>query len=119
MKKVYRYRSSYWRKIRHQYVNDKPSSEQLEEALGFITETLKQLQIEYALTAGTCLGIHRDGQLIQNDDDIDIDLLNYEYKQKIRLLISCLELRKIVFRLGESYAYPKISMFYKRRNICR
>lgn len=36
---------------------------------------LESLQLNYRLTDGTILGIHRDGRLIPHDNDIDVDVL--------------------------------------------
>ena len=36
---------------------------------------IESLQLNYRLTDGTILGIHRDGRLIPHDNDIDVDIL--------------------------------------------
>lgn len=112
MKYIYTNTKKNWQIKRSKYVLCKPNERQLEEALVFITKLLKELGVQYVLTAGTCLGIYRDKMLIQDDDDIDIDILNHDYKQNIKRLLKRLELKKIPFRLGETYNYPKVSMFY-------
>ena len=42
---------------------------------------------DYFISGGTLLGIYRDGKLIDWDDDIDIDILNYSYRKKYKKII--------------------------------
>ncbi len=52
-------------------LGDKPSGRILREGVGAI----EKAGIRYWLTAGTLLGLYRDGELIKEDTDIDIDVI--------------------------------------------
>ncbi len=52
-------------------LGDKPAGRILREGV----ETIEEAKIRYWLTAGTLLGIYRDGGIIKEDTDLDIDVI--------------------------------------------
>ena len=100
-----------WRKVRHQYVNDKPNRIEKEKALEIIIRQLNKNKINYFISGGTLLGIYRDRELIEWDYDIDIDILKETYNEVITLIDMLSKEYNYPYRIGNNIFHPKISIF--------
>ncbi|MCS2388708.1 LicD family protein [Bacteroides thetaiotaomicron] len=58
------------------------------DMLLYLDKVCKENEITYWLAAGTCLGAVRHGGFIPWDDDIDIFMMENEYKKLIDLILS-------------------------------
>lgn len=61
--------------------NHKPFSVQpmnLDNAKAVLEKAIKHLKVKFWMSAGTALGLYRDGDFIEGDTDIDIALLGYK-----------------------------------------
>ena len=59
--------------------------------LFIIADILKDLDIQFFLASGTCLGAYRDGGIIKRDDDIDLLTKAEEFVPKFPLLMKTLK----------------------------
>ena len=103
-----------WKKIRNQYVNDTPSGIEKEEALKIIVDQLNSNKLNYFISGGTLLGIHRDGDLIEWDYDIDIDLYRENYKELIIMIQKLSKKYSYPYRIGNNIFHPKVSIFINK-----
>ena len=89
---------------------DKSKPHNKEEAFSQILELLNSNEFDYFISGGTLLGIYRDGQLIESDDDIDIDIFNNSYRKKNKKIIDFAKANGYQYRIGPNYFHPKISL---------
>jgi hypothetical protein len=77
---------------------------------------LNELSINYRLTDGTALGLHRDGRFIPHDNDIDIDILDIkDYKELLKKLRT-----QCKYKLGGIIFYKGIiqqMIFYSKHHV--
>ena len=103
-----------WKKIRKNYVNDIPNKNEKEEALKIIVNYLNINKIDYFVSGGTLLGIYRDGELIEWDYDIDIDILRDTYNELITLIKVISNKNNYPYRIGNNMFHPKVSIFINK-----
>ncbi len=103
-----------WKKVRKEYVNDNPNKQEKEEALKIIVQKLNDNEINYFISGGTLLGIYRDGELIEWDYDIDIDILKENYQEIITLIKKISKEFNYPYRIGTNIFHPKVSIFINR-----
>ncbi|MBE0514909.1 LicD family protein [Sulfurimonas sp.] len=60
---------------------------------------LQQFELNYRLTDGTALGLHREKSFIKHDDDVDVDVLDATNKQMAQLK------KNIRMKIGREVVY--------------
>ena len=56
------------------------------ENLAIVDEIMKRYEIEYNLSCGTALGVRREGDIIDRDEDVDIEI-DIKYLDKIKEIV--------------------------------
>jgi len=56
------------------------------ENLAIIDEIMKKYEIDYNLSCGTALGVRREGEIIEGDEDVDIEI-DIKYLDKVKEII--------------------------------
>ena len=103
-----------WKRIRNKYVNDSPNRIQKEQALEIIVDHLNKNKLNYFVSGGTLLGIYRDGDLIEWDYDIDIDIYRETYNELMKVIKIISEEYSYPYRIGNNIFHPKVSIFINK-----
>ena len=103
-----------WKKIRKHYVNDTPDRIEKEEALKIIVYHLNNTKLDYFISGGTLLGIYRDGNIIEWDYDIDIDICRETYQELINMIKIISKKYNYPYRIGNNIFHPKVSIFINK-----
>ena len=96
---------------------DDSVSNNKEEAFSQILGLLNSNGFDYFISGGTLLGIYRDGKLIDWDDDIDIDILNYSYRKKYKKIIDFALENNYAYKLGSNLFHPSISLIIENTKV--
>ena len=77
-----------WKKIRHKYhsLNKGMDKNIAAKILFEFDDIMKDNNIQYFLSCGTALGFYRDGNFIEWDDEIDVDVLSAKLMPKFDAL---------------------------------
>jgi len=70
-----------WKNVRNNYhiPNQGMPAQYIREVLYEVDDILKSHNIKYFLSCGTALGLHRDGDFIPWDDEIDIEIFSESF----------------------------------------
>lgn len=73
--------------------------------LKFVSNLLDLLDIEYTAFYGTLLGIHRDGDIIPHDDDIDLLIDSIHFDRIFSLVNNGIVLPNVTWRTGNDRTF--------------
>tara|TARA_A100001035_G_C27771288_1_gene496496 strand:+ start:90 stop:809 length:720 start_codon:yes stop_codon:yes gene_type:complete len=96
---------------------DKSKPSNKEEVLFQILEFLNSNKFDYFLSGGTLLGIIRDGKLIEWDDDIDINVFSYSYRNNFKKILNFANQNGYPFHTGPNYFHHKIVLCIKNTKV--
>ena len=81
-----------------------------QEAFSKILKLLNSNKFDYFISGGTLLGIYRDGKLIEWDEDIDIDVYDYSFRENYKKIIDFAHENDYEYQIGSNFFHPKISL---------
>lgn len=96
---------------------DKLKPTNKEEVFFQILEFLNLNEFDYFLSGGTLLGIIRDGKLIEWDDDIDINVFSYSYRNNFNKILNFAYQNSYPFHTGPNSFHPKIVLCIKNTKV--
>ncbi|MCX5679369.1 MAG: LicD family protein [Candidatus Omnitrophica bacterium] len=94
---------------------NQPMPEWAPQIMAKCCEALEKNNIRYRLADGTILGLYRQGGFIVHDNDIDVDILDF---QNIKLLQA--SMKRLGMRLGRKAVYEKQVQqlaYYSKENV--
>ena len=100
-----------WAEVRDQYYIPEMSTQSKKyQILQEFLDITNHLNLRFCITGGTLLGIFRDGDFIEWDDDIDCDCLLDDVAGKEGELIEAMQNHKYIVRY-QGGSWPKFSFF--------
>ena len=105
--------SSDWKRVRNLYHTPNTGMDP-EKALSVLFEVdtlLKEQKVNYFLSCGTALGLYRDGNFIEWDDEIDIDVFSEIFVPKMEKLKEIFIKKGFVVRATFRGEPSKMSIF--------